>query len=84
MASMLGSYDNIDLGRIMLVQKENEYFLDAGETKSKLARYERPDGTPVLMTTDGALVGLELIPRDDGTFLISYGQEKYVLKPAAR
>lgn len=66
-APYLGGFENDDLGRIVLEQREGRIFVDAGEFTTELRQVEDADRL-VLMTVDPPLIGFEFraVLDDDG------------------
>ncbi len=81
---LLGKYTEAGLGAIELRRDGERVVLDAGEWQSAIGKKTGKDGTIVVVTTEGAFAGLELIPRvTDGqqTLVIDDGQQVYTFVP---
>jgi CubicO group peptidase (beta-lactamase class C family) len=80
-APLLGAHQNDEIGAISLsAAPGGHYMLDAGEYKTKLLRYSKPDGKTVLLFSDPPLAGLEIFPLagEAGTLEMRRAQERYV------
>jgi CubicO group peptidase (beta-lactamase class C family) len=79
---LLGEHDNPEIGKITINARAGGYVLDAGEYRTRLLRYDRPDGKRVLLFADPPLAGLELIPvtGGGGTLEMKRAQERYLFK----
>jgi len=78
---LLGAHENDEIGGISLsATSGGAYLLDAGEYKTKLLRYRKPDGKTVLLFADPPLAGLEIAPLKDGagTLEMRRAQERYI------
>jgi len=72
---------------LAIQQQADAIELDAGNYRSTLLRYDRPDGKVSLTCTAPPLAGIELVlPADDGgeapdtSLILTRGQERYELK----
>lgn len=80
-APLLGAHHNDEIGEIRLsAAPGGHYMLDAGEYKTKLLRYNKPDGKTVLLFSDPPLAGLEIAPLQGqaGKLEMRRAQERYV------
>lgn len=89
-APLLGDHVHPELGVLSIARSGDGIELDAGNYRSTLLRYDRPDGKVSLTCTDPPLAGIELVlPADDGgeepdtTLILTRGQERYELKKLA-
>jgi CubicO group peptidase (beta-lactamase class C family) len=80
-APLLGAHENDEIGAISLTAAPGgQYLLDAGEYKTKLLRYSKPDGKTVLLFSDPPLAGLEIAPLEGaaGRLEMRRAQERYI------
>lgn len=89
-APLLGDHVHPELGVLSIMRSGDAIELDAGNYRSTLLRYDRPDGKVSLTCIDPPLAGIELVlPADDGgeapdtTLILTRGQERYELKKLA-
>jgi len=83
MAPYLGKHRNPEIGEVTIsATKDGGYQLDAGEYKTGLKRYDRPDGKSVLIFTSPPLAGLQMVPIKDkpGQLEMKRAQERYPFK----
>jgi CubicO group peptidase (beta-lactamase class C family) len=86
-APLLGDHVHPELGVLSIERSGDAIELDAGNYRSTLLRYDRPDGKVSLTCTAPPLAGIELVlPADDGgeepdtSLILTRGQERYELK----
>ena len=78
-APWLGEHRHPELGPIRLERKDDAVWADAGEYRTRLLRYDRPDGQAVLIFADPPLAGIELEPVEPSSLRLVRGQERYLL-----
>lgn len=80
----LGVHTNPEIGTLTLEAKGGEYWMDAGNYRTRLLAYVGADGERTLFFADPPLMGIMLVPVDaeKGTFEMRRGQERYPFEKA--